>query len=50
MKPNILFIVIDSLRAEKCNGDKKTSVTTNIDSLIKIRRIYFATKQNFSRA
>ena len=35
MKPNILFIVIDSLRADKCHGDKKTSVTPNIDSLIK---------------
>ena len=35
MKPNILFIVIDSLRADKCYGDKKTSVTPNIDSLIK---------------
>ena len=35
MKPNILFIVIDSLKADKCYGDKKTSVTPNIDSLIK---------------
>ena len=35
MKPNILFIVIDSLRADKCHGEKKTSVTPNIDSLIK---------------
>ena len=34
MKPNILFIVIDSLRADKCHGEKKTSVTPNIDSLI----------------
>lgn len=34
MKPNILFIVIDSLRADKCYGNKKTSVTPNIDSLI----------------
>ena len=30
-----MFIVIDSLRADKCYGDKKTSVTPNIDSLIK---------------
>ena len=34
MKPNIIFIVIDSLRADKCHGEKKTSVTPNIDSLI----------------
>ena len=34
MKPNILFIVIDSLRADKCYGNKKTSVTPNIDSFI----------------
>jgi len=35
MKPNILFIVIDSLRADYCNGEKKTSRTPNIDFLIK---------------
>ena len=34
MKPNILFIVIDSLRADKCYGNEKTSVTPNIDKLI----------------
>ena len=34
MNPNILFIVIDSLRADKCYGDEKTSITPNIDSLI----------------
>ena len=33
-KPNILFFVIDSLRADKCYGPKKTSITPNIDSLI----------------
>ena len=35
MKPNILFLLIDSLRADKCFGDKKTSITPNLDSLIK---------------
>ena len=34
MKPNILFIVIDSFQAKKCFGDSKTSITPNIDSLI----------------
>jgi len=33
-KPNILFIVVDSLRADKCFGKKKTSKTPNIDRLI----------------
>ena len=47
MKPNILFIVIDSLRADKCYGDKKTSVTPNIDSLIK-NGTYFS--QNITSA
>lgn len=35
MKPNILFIMIDSLRSDKCFGNKKTSKTPNIDQLIK---------------
>ena len=34
-KPNVLMIVIDSLRADKCYGNKKTSLTPNIDLLIK---------------
>lgn len=34
MKPNILFLVIDSLRADKCYGKSKTSATPNIDFLI----------------
>ena len=34
MKPNILFLLIDSLRADKCHGDKKSSILPNIDSLI----------------
>lgn len=34
MKPNILFLLIDSLRQDKCYGSKKTSITPNLDSLI----------------
>ena len=34
MKPNIIFLVIDSLRADKFYGDSKSSKTPNIDSLI----------------
>ena len=40
MKPNILFLLIDGLRADKCHGDKKTSVTPHIDSLIQ-NGVYF---------
>lgn len=35
MKPNILLIVVDSFHAEKFYGNRKTSITPNIDSLIK---------------
>lgn len=35
MKPNILFIVIDAFRADRCFGNNKTSKTPNIDFLIK---------------
>lgn len=35
LKPNILFIVIDSFQANKCFGENKTSITPNIDFLIK---------------
>jgi len=41
MNPNILFIVVDSLRADKFYGDQKTSVTPNIDKLIK-KGAYFS--------
>ena len=47
MKPNILFIVIDSLRADKCYGNEKTSVTPNIDKLIE-NGVYFT--QNITSA
>ena len=33
MQPNILFILIDGLRADQCFGVDKTSVTTFLDSL-----------------
>ena len=33
-KPNILLIVIDSLRSDKCFGAKKSSITPTIDNLI----------------
>ena len=32
-KPNILLLVIDSFRADKFFGEKKTSVTPNLDKL-----------------
>ena len=35
MKPNILFLLIDALRADRCYGSKKTSKTPNLDKLIK---------------
>ena len=38
--PNILFLVIDSLRADKFFGKNKTSQTPNIDSLI-TKGVYF---------
>ena len=34
MKPNILLVVIDALRADKFFGDAKTSFTPFMDSLI----------------
>ena len=41
MKPNILFLLIDSFRADKCFGNTKTSLTPNIDNLIK-NNVYFS--------
>ncbi len=40
-KPNILFLVIDSFRADKFFGNKKTSVTPNLDKLID-NGVYFS--------
>ena len=34
MKPNILIIIIDGFRGDKCYGQNKTSLTPNLDSLI----------------
>ncbi|WP_428324950.1 sulfatase family protein [Nitrosopumilus sp.] len=34
MKPNILLLIIDGLRSDKCFGSSKTSKTPNIDFLI----------------
>jgi len=39
-KPNILFILVDSLRADKIYGENKTSKIPNIESLIK-NGVYF---------
>lgn len=41
MRPNVLFLVIDSFRADKCYGDKKTSITPHLDYLIQ-NGIYFS--------
>lgn len=35
MKPNVLFILLDGINADHFYGNKKTSITPNIDSLIK---------------
>jgi len=40
MKPNILFLVLDGFRADLCFGKNKTSLTPNIDKLVK-NGIYF---------
>ena len=40
MKPNILFIILDGLQSDKFYGPKKTSITPNIDLLIK-KGVYF---------
>ena len=40
MKPNILFLVIDGLRADRCFGKNKSSTTPNIDKLIQ-NGVYF---------
>ena len=41
MKPNILFITIDSLRNDRCFGENRNARTPNLDSLIK-KSIYFS--------
>ena len=34
VNPNILFLVIDGLRSDKCLGPKKTSKTPNLDNIL----------------
>ena len=34
MPSNILFLLVDSLRGDKCHGERKTAITPNIDKLI----------------
>ena len=40
MRPNIIFFLIDGLRADQCYGKDKTSVTPNLDGLIQ-KGMYF---------
>lgn len=47
MKPNVFVLVIDSFRADKFYGSTKTSITPNLDKLIK-SGVYFT--QNISSA
>jgi len=35
IKPNILFLLIDSLRSDKCYGAERTCLTPNLDEMIK---------------
>ena len=39
--PNILFLIIDGFRADRCFGEKKTSITPNLDKILK-EGTYFA--------
>ena len=39
-RPNIIFFLIDGLRADQCYGKNKTSVTPNLDGLIQ-KGMYF---------
>ncbi|MBT3408858.1 sulfatase-like hydrolase/transferase, partial [Candidatus Woesearchaeota archaeon] len=41
MKPNILFLLIDSLRADRVFGKEKNQNTPNIDALIE-KGAYFS--------
>ena len=34
MNPNIIFLLIDGFRADRCYGKQKTAYTPNIDKLI----------------
>jgi len=48
-KPNIFYLLIDSFRADKFYGKDKTSITPNLDSLIK-QGAYFSQTVNASPA
>ena len=41
MKPNVVLLVIDSFRSDKFYGSEKTSITPNIDKLLK-NGVYFS--------
>ena len=41
MKPNIFFVTVDSLRADRCFSENRSAKTPNLDSLIK-KGIYFS--------
>ena len=41
MKPNVVFLTIDSLRGDKCLGKTKSSKTPNLDKLIE-EGVYFS--------
>jgi len=41
MQPNILFLLLDSLRGDKCYGERKSAITPNIDKLIN-NGVYFS--------
>ena len=36
MNENIIFLLVDSFRSDKCYGKSKTSKTPNLNSLIKL--------------
>jgi len=40
-KPNVLFLLLDGLRADKFLGEKKSSITPNLDSLLE-KGTYFS--------
>lgn len=43
MKPNVLLLLIDSLRQDMCYGKNKTSITPNLDSIINQGTIFTQT-------
>ena len=45
MKPNIIFFLIDGLRADQVYGNNRTCKTPNIDSLIQKGILWLEKKQ-----